>query len=512
MAEPSIGGAIALQGQTNATQRMAQGLGSALGQQAARKAKSDLFGKQKAAEEEEEISKWFRQKGKFHKLVLPEVDKVLKETMEQVIKVKSSDDPYSSNKIAQLRLDLDSKMRQIAYNSEYLFKFNESMKKLDQNKVFYGPTAPVDDFKNFYFNKAKTLDDLKLWASQNENRFNDYFAIGEDGLPTLTAKGAIPFQRDLQVKVKNLQPTIFGEEVVSIPNAYGQKELQRTLVRPLFDEDAKAAYEKNKPAYPNGMPISIERIVKSHLEANPEIYEQAAARMNIELGVLEDGTYNPADLDKIEKALVYDLAEFANPELKGKLLTKPGQTTFVMPGDQKASPQTFSLAVETINQGIDTKNAKGGNVEHISLGLSDVGTTNVTIPASEQFRDRYRRPLPGSQGQARIDRLRMMAYVTIKGSAGDDIKVPATKKEIESGKAEGIYPFVEFGYSGGNVYAPIDNYSNPETFAGDKWAAGTWGPIILNYQTKASKFNKALGGRKIKDLAELNNFVKTNLN
>lgn len=513
MAEPSIGGAIALQGQTNNTQRMAQGLGTALGQQAARKAKMDLYGKQKAAEEEEEIGKWFRQKGKFHRLVIPEVDKVMKEAMDQVTAIQSSNDPYASNKYARIRLDLDAKMRQIATNSDYLFKFEDNIQKLDQNRVFYGPNAPVDEFKNYFFNQAKSLEDLKGWASQNNTKLNNYFTITQEGLPVVNVKGAIPYQRDLQVKVKNLQPTIFGEEVVSIPNAYGQKELQRTLVRPLFDVDAKAAYDKNEAAYPNGMPISIEKIVKNHLEANPEIYEQASAKMNIPLTTLEDGTYNPEDLDKIEKALIYNLAEFANPELKGKIMAKPNQTTFVMPGENKPSPQTYSVAVETINQGIDTedKTPNASKVEHISLGLSDIGVGGVTIPASEQFRNRYRRPLTGSLANSKIERLRMMPYVEINGTAGDKIKVPATKKEIDAGNAIGIYPFVEFSYSGGNIYASIDNYSNPNVFAGDKWDANMWGAVILDYKTKAAKFNKSLGGKKIKNSQELNNFVNTQL-
>lgn len=511
MAEPSIGGAIALQGQTTNTQRMAQGLGTALGQQAARKAKMDLYGKQKAAEEQEEINKWFRQKGKFHRLVIPEVNQVMKDALEQVATIQSSNDPYASNKYAQIRLDVDAEMRRIAANSDYLFKFEENVQKLDQNRVFYGPNAPVDEFKNYFFNQAKSLDDLKGWSSQNNTKLNNYFTINQDGLPILNVKGAIPYQRDLQVKVKNLQPTIFGEEVVSIPNAYGQKELQRTLVRPLFDADAKAAYDKNTAAYPNGMPISIEKIVKNYLEANPEAYEQASARMNIPLTTLDDGTYNPEDLDKIEKALIYNLAEFANPELKGKLMNKPGQTTFVMPGEgDKASPQTFSVAVETMNQGKNPDVKNNTQTDHISLGLSDIGVQGVSIPSSEQFRDRYRRPLPGTQ-PGNINRLRMMPYIEINGTAGDKIKVPATKIEIDAGNAIGIYPFVEFGFSGNLVYTSIDNYSNPEVFAGNKWKSGTWGGIILDYKTKAAKFNKSLGGKKIKNSQELTNFVNSQL-
>ena len=507
MAEPSLGQAIGLQGQTNNTQRMAQSLGQVLGQQAARKAKQDLLKAKDDAEQEEEIGKWFRQKGKFHKLVLPEVDKVLNETMNEVIKIKNSDDPYSSNRLARLRLDLDSKMREIAFNSDYLFKFNDAVKKLDQNKNFYGPVQPVDEFKDFYLNRAKSIDDLKAWAATNEDKFNNYFSIGEDGLPTLTAKSAIPYQRDLQIKVKNLNPTIFSEEIVSLPDAFGQKEMKRVMVRPLYDVDAKTAYKNNKAAYPDGPPISIEAIVKNYLELNPEVYEQASAKMNVPLRTLEDGTYNPEDLKSLEDKLILSLAEFTNPELKGKLMKPAAQFNINMPGAQKATPQKFSFALETINQGLDPQTSKP--VEHISLGLSDIQVDGITIPSSEQFRNRYRKPLTGSIGNAKIERLRQMAYVTITGSAGDKIKVPATKEEIASGKAEGIFPFVEFSYSGGNVYTPINYYSKPDTFAGSKYDANMWKEVIDDYVLKAATFNKSLSGRKIKNLAELNNFVNT---
>jgi hypothetical protein len=97
----SIGEAIALQGRLGMAERLgameykaAQASGNRLAklayQQAAQKQKED-----KAVEGQ--FAKLFSQKGKFHKLVEPLVNKTLESAHQGYKKAKTSGDPYASN-------------------------------------------------------------------------------------------------------------------------------------------------------------------------------------------------------------------------------------------------------------------------------------------------------------------------------------------------------------------------------------------------------------------------------
>jgi len=123
MAEASLGDAIGLQGKTN--------LSSQLGSIALKMSEADknrnlkrgIAAKDKEAKQEEKLYNLFRQKANLNRLVLPEAQKLLENTITEMERIKSSDNPHDSNEFSKLMLNIDSKMDELNTYSKHLFQF-----------------------------------------------------------------------------------------------------------------------------------------------------------------------------------------------------------------------------------------------------------------------------------------------------------------------------------------------------------------------------------------------------
>lgn len=501
--EPSIGEAISLQGQTNYTQKLAAAAGRIGEAERARKLKLDLAGAKAQQGQADDLNELFKNRGKFHPKVLKELDELMGVTLKEAQDINSTNSPSNSNRLFALTANVKGKMMELETISTGLYSFDKQIKDLATQKKFAG--GKIIPFLEVYKNANRKQ--LIEYSKKNPFGSDRYLQMSEDGLPQLTTQEAIPYNKDLQILVKNLEPVIFGEDVVSIPNAYGQKELQRVQVRPIFDADAKNAYDKNPSAYPQGQPVSIEKIVKNYLGVSYDAYEQVAADMNLNIVPQADGTYSLEDTKTIETALIKNLAAFANPELKGKILAKPSQTNISVNGAKLAAPQGPTKELETVNYGLSS--APGAKDDSVvsSFGKMDIGTPDVNVPRSNQVRDAYGNELTGELKQASLDRVRILPYKLVKGSGGNNIKVKANSDEV--GKVVGVYPFVEFSQGGKILYTPLSNYSNPSIFAGSKYDAALFAPIFTKMLSDATSVTQKIkdSGKKFKNVTELNNFV-----
>jgi hypothetical protein len=498
--EPSIGEAISLQGQTNYTQKLAAAAGRIGEAERARKLKLDIAGAKAQQGQGDDLMALFKNKANYHPKVLNEVEELLGMTLQEAQKINSSTSPSRSNDIFALTARVRGKISELESVSTGLYSFDKQIKDLGTQKKFAG--EKIIPFLEKYKNANRK--ELIEFAKTNPFGSDRYLQMSEDGLPQLTTQEAIPYNKDLQILVGNLQPVIFGEDVVSIPDAYGQKELQRVQVRPIFDADAKNAYDKNTSAFPQGQPVSIEKIVKNYLQVNYDAYEQIAADMNLNITPQADGTYSLADTQTIETALIKNLAAFANPELKGKILSKPSQTNISVNSAKLAAPQGPTKELETVNYGLgDT----GEDQKISSYEKMDIGTPDVNVPRSDQVRDAYGNQLAGELRQASLDRVRILPYKLVKGSGGNKIKVKANAQDV--GSVVGVYPFVEFSQGGKIIYTPLSNYSNPSIFAGSKYDAALFAPIFTKMLSDATTVTQKIkdSGKKFKSVAELNNFV-----
>jgi hypothetical protein len=136
--QPSLGGAIALQGRN----RIAEDLGTlqyqAAQKQAAAGNKLFLEAKKVADKQQEQISDLFMQSGNLHPKVLKDVDNLLNETMTKITEAKSSDNPFATNKYAQIERDVRGRMMELKSFSNQLNQFDNQVKYLNTKTKYYG--------------------------------------------------------------------------------------------------------------------------------------------------------------------------------------------------------------------------------------------------------------------------------------------------------------------------------------------------------------------------------------
>lgn len=505
MAEPSIGEAIALQGQTNNTLRMAQAAGQAFARKAAidekKRAKKDL----EDQKQREDISGLFKERGKLHPLVLAEMDKIFDQTIADMEKVKSSENPYASNEYAKIERNLRGKLIELTTYSRQLENFDNQIKFRDEKRKYYGDA--VSPFLDVY-RKATSLEDLKAFAQSNPDFQDQNFRIDPNGIPTLSEEIALPITEDLARAAKNLNSVIQYRNVVSVPGLSATKELQDVYGKPLYKDDAKKAFENNRSLYPDGKPPrSLEDEVDDYIVLyGDDVIRQANTKFNLGIKPGPNG-YTPEDIKKVKDSLILYMSQFSNPELKGKLAQDRQGTVINMP-DNAASPGDISVGLETLDlktPGDLVDNVKIAENQKTpkkaqSLASIVVGTPNAFVQASDQVTDEYGNRLSGNF-TGEITAVRLMPYKLVGG-----VKVVA--RHDDASKIAGVAPFVQFNNKSSQYYTPLANYANPAAFAGTKYKAGEWTKIFIQFYKLQDQVNNAMAGKKFKTQQEFNTFAQ----
>jgi len=503
MAEASLGDAIGLQGKTN--------LSSQLGSIALKMSEADknrnlkrgIAAKDKEAKQEEKLYNLFRQKANLNRLVLPEAQKLLENTITEMERIKSSDNPHDSNEFSKLMLNIDSKMDELNTYSKHLFQFEEQAKFLNDKTKFYG--GKLDAFMPVY-KDATSLEDLQRYAQENPGSFDNFFQLTPEGIPMTTAVSAIPYQKELAARVKSMNETILGQDVVSIPDAYGAKELRTMYIRPLYRADAQNAYNNNKAAYASlgRPPRSIEEEVEDYMSLNPDVIEQVATRNKLNIITDEEGQYTEEDLKKVKDILILAASQYSNPELKGKLIQeKKGVNVSVSTGTL-SDPLAPTEVPEIVDFGAtemrgNKKLAKAVNLKATSLAKEDIQVEGVEINPSNKFFDSAGNSLTGRR-KVTISTVRTYPYKIVDG-----VKVIAHDDELN--QIKGITPFVEFSESGKIYYTDLENYSYVN-IAGSKYDVARLGTYLNDMKSAASKATSAMGGKTFTTSEELSNFTK----
>ena len=505
MAEPSIGEAISLQGQTNNTLRLAQSAGQAFARKAAvdekKQARKDL----EDQKQQEDIKGLFRERGKLHPLVLGEMDKIFDQTLTDMEKIKSSENPYASNQYAQIERNLRGKLIELTSYSRQLDGFDQQIKFRDEKRKYYGDA--ISPFLETY-RKATSLDDLKKFANENPDFQDANFRIDPNGIPTLAEETALPITEDLARAAKNLNSVIQYRDVVSVPGLSATKELRDVMGKPLYKDDAKRAFQNNPQLYPDGKPPkSLEDEVDDYMILYGEdVIRQASTKFNLGIKRGPQG-YTEQDKKKVTDALVLYMSQFSNPELKGKLAQDRQGTNIYMP-DNAASPGDISVGLEALDlktPGDLVDNVKIAENQKTpkkaeSLASIVVGTPDAFVQASDQVTDEFGNKLTGNF-TGEITAVRLMPYKLVNG-----VKVIA--RYDDASKIAGVAPFVQFNNKSSQYYTTLANYANPAAFAGTKYKAGEWTKIFMQFYKLQDKVNNAMSGKKFKTQQEFNTFAQ----
>ena len=505
MAEPSIGEAISLQGQTNNTLRLAQSAGQAFARKAAvdekKQARKDLEDQR----QQEDIKGLFRERGKLHPLVLGEMDKIFDQTITDMEKIKSSENPYASNQYAKIERNLRGKMIELSSFSRQLDGFDQQIKFRDEKRKYYGDA--VGSFLDVY-TKATSLDDLKKFANENPNFQDANFSVDPNGIPTLREEIALPITEDLARYAKNLNSVIQYRDVVSVPGLSATKELRDVMGKPLYKADAIQAFKNNPQLYPDGKPPkSLEDEVDDYIILYGEdVIRQASTKFNLGIQKGPQG-YTEEDQKKVKDALVLYMSQFSNPELKGKLAQDRQGTVINMP-DNAASPGDISVGLEAL----DLK-TPGDLVDNVKLAENQktprkaeslasivVGTPDAFVQASDQVTDEFGNKLTGNF-RGDITAIRLMPYKIVNG-----VKVIARHDDAK--KIVGVAPFVQFNNKSSQYYTPLANYANPASFAGSKYKAAEWTKIFVQFYKLEGKINNAMKDKSFGTQQEFNTFAQ----
>lgn len=476
----SIGEAIALQGRLGMAERlgaMEYKAAQASGNRLAKLAYQQAAQKQKEQKEVEgQFSKLFSQKGKFHKLVEPKVNKILEDAFIGYQKAKTSGDPYASNTFDEIVFNTTQEIRNLRTLSDNYFQFEKQAVAGEKGNVFINPKdkAFVD-----LFSKATDVEDLKSKLETSQLQPSEDLRVDENGFITYAPKKKINYVRDLSSRMQILKPIPVDEAQKPLP--FNKIELRKFSAIPYKSEDAQKLYEANPSAFPSGIPQSIEDVVNIYVRDNMDVVEQFAADARIQLRSDSNGVFFAEDLQQVKERLMENMKQYAQQDQKYKVI---GETPkFTADPEDTAMPmvlefeETWKVYDKTNNIGKKTVSGKG------LLGVS-IPFGNVTM--SNEVFDQSNR---GAQGDLNDTKLEHIKILPMKRE-GKYRRVAYDGEPIEE-----YDMFYELNSKGRRYYIPYDRIDFRNKLQGtDKNWEGKNGLAknIIEMKTRVTQLNKNL--------------------
>lgn len=476
----SIGEAIALQGRLG----MAEKLGAmeykaaqASSNRLAKLAYQQQAQKQKEQKEvESQFSKLFSQKGKFHKLVEPLVEKTLNTAHQGYMKAKTSGDPYVSNTFDQIIFDTTQEIRKLRTLSDNYFQFEKQAIAGEKGNVFINPKdkAFVD-----IFSTATDVDDLKSKLETSQLQPSEDLRVDENGFITYAPKKKINYVRDLSSRMQILKPIPVDEAQKPLP--FNKIELRKFSAIPYKSEDAQKLYEVNPSAFPSGIPQSIEDVVNIYVRDNMDVVEQFAADARIQLRSDSNGVFLAEDLQQVKERLMENMKQYAQQDQKYKVI---GETPkFTADPKDTAMPMVLEFE-ETWKVYDDKKNISKKTVSGKGLLAVSIPFGNVTM--SNEVFDQSNKAATGDLNNAKLEHIKVLPMK-------QDGKYRRVAYDGE--KIEAYEMFYELNVDGRRFYIPYDRVDFRTKLQGtDKNWEGENGLAkkIIEMKTRVTQLNKNL--------------------
>lgn len=497
---PSLGEAISLQGRNQVAENLGDTMLKMGEAQKNRQTKLGLAQAKKGEEEQSQLYKLFNVKDDYHRLVQPKLQQTLGEVMKKVSAIQSSDSPYRSNEFTQVIADAQMKMSELKTRSDAFKTFDKQTSTIDKGKAFFG--AQTEKFISEYYKNPgiKDYEQLAEKVKKDNFQFDNNLALTEDGIPLFNPEPIENYQSSIAALGKSIKPTISGSSMVSLP--YDKKDIQTTFVRPFKVIDAENAYKLNPALFPQGRPIAVEDVVENYMLANPRAVDQFVSRSRLNLQRDPNtGMYSDEDFRKIKDGMMDFALPYTNPEVKDKVIGKPGQTTYDMRTSTLQSPLapkpsrqilTFGVPGEKVDGVAVTEAQKKKNYQVNQVGVNyDLKAAGLTITPSNIIFDRYNNKLSKSLTNQTVENISTMPYKMV---VVDGQKVPRIAYADEPGKVEGLMPFVRIGSAGETYFKPLQQFSYDE-LAGSKYDLQKLSAILDEMITRSDKATKAVQGK-----------------
>lgn len=328
--QPSLGGAIALQGRNTIAEQLGK-MQFQMGQKEAdRLAKQGLL---EAKKNQELMEKFVIPKGNWHRLVLPEVEKKQVEYTRKATELKSQRPNNWQNDLNNLANQYTIEMQSLSTLSKDFSDYDTRTASIDKGNTYF--SKEWNKF-NTAFENATDVNDFKNRLAQSgfdPSKASD-FIIRPNGSISYS-----PFtnQKPLETLVSQIEK-FDGVKVGSKTSRdqFGNLVTEDIKLRPLTYEEADKI--KNDPAlaglYSNVAQLpSIEATLDSIIETNPYFAIQYADQRNLPLRRNPDGTYAQQDIDVIKKDMLQKVQNMREPKTGRSVTFAPrGGTTVIVGG------------------------------------------------------------------------------------------------------------------------------------------------------------------------------------
>lgn len=342
----SLGEAISLQGRNNIAEQIGRMSFQANEADKNRGLKGGLTAAEKNKDQEKAILDLFKQKGEYHRLIVPKAQELATRTFQKLAEIKSSGTPYSSNQFAKLNTDVYNEFIDLQAQSDQLKAFDAQIKTTNYGKNFFG--YGFSKFLPAYQN-AKSLEDLQKLREQDPSIGNTMnFVLNEKGIPTVVPREAIPYQADLRSRVGALVPLPLKTSTKALDNAYGAREVKTVGIVPFREAEVEEIVKAN-PDLKGRNILSVEAVVESYMEENPSIIEQIADKANIPYNAVPgSGAPDDETIERVKEYLMGAAASYAKTKSSTQLVYAPKSSSTDLDSEltdddyvSDGSPQTF---------------------------------------------------------------------------------------------------------------------------------------------------------------------------
>lgn len=442
----SLGEAISLQGRNTIAEQIGKMSFQADEAGKNRALKAGVEAGESAKDQQKAILDLFKQKGEYHRLVVPKAQELATRTFQEMAKIKASGTPYASNQYAQLNQKVYNDFIELQSESEQLKAFDNQLKTTDYSKKFFG--YGFSKFLPAYQN-AKSLEDLRKLRDQDPaigRTLN--FVLDDRGIPSVIPRDAIQYEQDLKSRVSALVPNKLKVSSTNLDNAYGSKVVTNTGIVPLTNKEAEEIVKLN-PELANRGVISVESVVDDYLDENPSLIEQIADQANIPYNAVP-GSRLPDDatIDKVREYLMKAAAPYAKTRQTSQLVYPPGARGGTGAPEPTKEDLISEGSVRTFNYGGTPSTYTSANkVEFSGSEPAKDFTADNTVTQVGKVSG-----LTSALPQAKLAAMEVLPY-TLDGTI---------KRPIPDGNTAakaGYHTFVLFNTTTNAVYADIDRYT-----------------------------------------------------
>ena len=488
--QPSLGGAIALQGRNTIAEQLGKMQFQVAQKEADRAAKRGIAQAKQLAETEK---KFAIPKGQYHRLVVPEIGKTQAKYLDEVKTLKAERPNNWQNEIENVANRYVTEMEKLETLSRDLTDYDTKTSSIDKANTYF--SKEMKKYNTAYEN-AQDLTDFKniLAATGFDPAKASDFIIRPNGSISYT-----PFanQKPLETIVAQVQkvPTIEYKEVEK-PGAYGSIVTKKVQRRPATIAEAQEILKNNKGLFNDINEIqTIEDVVDTYLTNNAYGARQYADQNNLNLRQNPDGSLVMEDLLGVKQHIMDRVGKMTSPKVSERVAFAPRATNIYVGGDRDEG----NVGTPTYDFGLikSFKDAPAGAYRTGELNISyEKPIPSVQFAQNEVFDNNFKALSPRRLGNLQPDGL----LILLTDAAGNPIP-SVGRPQDDKAKVKGADVFMRFSSGGSVYYQKIQNTSN----------------LNAQYSVSASKKDKLEAATKEmlqkaiameKDIANVRNQIK----